>query len=501
MKIKSLLAAVSMVALTAGTANALSIPTTTTGTPTPNVVSTVLSANGLTLANELALPADDIGTVTFAVQTDTGTLPAGNNFTVTIDMPTGLEVLGPINGSILTGLHRDTDPNNNDRTNDPFVASIGSATVLSQSGSQISLRASVPQSGDPVSALVFELPLSMTSCTVSGNLSVTLVTEAGNAVESPSTAVAPSPVAGCASAFNTSFTPDITTTGANDTIIGLTDYEQLRDQTGASLTNTSVVGIFEAAIAQDVYVDLNQTVMPPTAVDEITFDVVFEDGSEITTVTVDASIVPQNGAASSDGNTYSFDVSPFFGPFAAPIQITVEGDDPITSQPIVVNNVEHEFDDVAGLDFIAEEAGAGGGLDSLQREGQFFGTFDWNNGPMGGGTLSVYRVTGLPVGVEVPYTATVWNSGWDTAANRNVTGSVTGDAAGEAVILSSTIPALVGAGFDDVQRYDFSINFEFGGAMDVDRMMLTNGVVTAFNDGTNANDDTLQNNPGNDSDN
>jgi len=32
-------------------------------------------------------------------------------------------------------------------------------------------------------------------------------------------------------------------------------------------------------------------------------------------------------------------------------------------------------------------------------------------------------------------------------------------------------------------------------------MMLTNGVVTAFNDGTNANDDTLQNNPGNDSDN
>jgi len=508
MKIKSLLAAVSIAALTAGTANALSIPTTTTGMPTPNVVSTVLSANGLTMANELALPADDIGSVTFAVQTDTGTLPSGNNFNVSVSLPTGLEVLGPVTGSVLTGLHRDSDAVNNDRTNDAFFAGEGSATVLSQSGSQLELFVSVPQSGDPVSALVFELPLSLVSCTVSGTLNVTITTENGNNVETPSTAIAPSPVEGCASAFDTTFTTDVVA-GADDTVIGLDDYEQLRNSPGNSLTNTSVVGIFTAEIDQMVAVDLAGTPMQPAAVDEITFDVVFTDGSEIDSVEIDAdnsapNILPQSGAVSTDGNTFSFDVSPFNGPISAPIQITVEGDDPIASQPIIVNNVEHEFDDIAGtpgFDYISEENGAGGSLDALQREGQNFGVFDWNNGPAGGGTLSVYRVTGLPVGEAVPYIATVYNSGWG-ATDNTVSGSVTGDAAGEAVITSSTIPALAGSSFDAVKRYDFDINFEFGGDLDVDRLLLTNGTVTAIGDGTNVDSNTkLQNSPTNDSDN
>ena len=512
MKIKSLLAAVSIAALTAGAANALTIPVTPPASSMAPTPANAMFPEGAVLANELALPAEGIGSVTFTVATESGNYPAGNNFIVNVTLPTGVSIDGPVTGSVLSSLSLDDDDN---VTTPSTIVPGGSAVVQSQSGTQLQLFVSIPQGGgEAINELNFSLPLELTNCDVSGSLTVTVATEGGTNVED-GIATAASPIAPCESAFNTSIVSDVESDGDEDTVIGLSDYEQLRDEAGNSLTNTSPIGLFTAEIDTDVLVSLGTAAPNGTAagdpstynftsgapltaasVDEVTFDVVFEDGSEIDSM----SLAGATNTASTDGNTYSF-TFPFTGDVSdEPIFVTVEGDDPIVSQGVVTADVAHDLTDAGGPDLIGSEDGTAAALDDLQREGQFFGVFDWNNGPAGGGTLSVYRVTGLPVGVEVPFTATVWNSGWG-ATNNTVTGSVTGDAAGEAVITSATIPALAGASFADVKRYDFGINFELGDPMDMDRLLLTNGTVTAMGDGSNANDFTLQNDPGRDGDN
>ena len=485
MKIKSLLAAVSIAALTAGAANALTIPVTPPASSMASTPANAMFPEGAVLAEELSLPAEGIGNVYFTVATESGNYPAGNNFIVNITLPTGVSIDGPVGGSVLDTVSLDQ-----------VIVDGGSAVVQSQSGTQLQLFVSIPQGGgEAINELNFSLPLELTNCDVSGSLTVTVATEGGTNVED-GIATAASPIAPCESAFNTSIVSDVESDGDEDTVIGLTDYEQLRDEAGNSLTNTSPIGLFTAEIDTSVGVDLAGTPLTAASVDEVTFDVVFEDGSEIDSM----SLAGATNTASTDGNTYSF-TFPFTGDVSdEPIFVTVEGDDPIVSQGVVTADVAHDLTDAGGPDLIGSEDGTAAALDDLQREGQFFGVFDWNNGPAGGGTLSVYRVTGLPVGVEVPFTATVWNSGWG-ATNNTVTGSVTGDAAGEAVITSATIPALAGASFADVKRYDFGINFELGDPMDMDRLLLTNGTVTAMGDGSNANDFTLQNDPGRDGDN
>jgi hypothetical protein len=466
MKIKSLLAAVSMVAITAGTASALSIPVTPAMGAAP---ANAISPEGAVLANELALPADGIGNVTFSVQTDSGNYPAGNNFIVDITLPNGVGIDGPVTGSVLVG------------------PAGGSAVVQNQTGSTIQLFVSIPQDA-PVNALDFSLPLSLTSCAVSGNLSVVVETESGTPVED-GMASAPSPIAPCESAFDTDFDPD-----AADTVIGLTDYEQLRDTAGGPLVLTSTIGLYDALIDPTVGIDLAGTALTPASVDEVAFDICFEDGSEIAGVTVNGVA----GTASTDGDTYSFAL-PFTADLTdAVIAVTVEGDDPITSQNVTVKNVLHDFTDAGGPDLIGSEAGTGGALDGLQREGQSFGVFDWNSGPVGAQTLSVYRITGLEPGVPTTYTATLYNSLANNGAPYTLPSStVTGDVSGEAVLVSTTLPGIPAS----IVRYDLGLNFETGRPLDVDRLLSAGGVISDFGGGANSNDTTLQGSPINDADN
>ena len=247
-----------MVAITTGTASALSIPATPAMGAAP---ANAISPEGAVLANELALPADGIGSVLFSVITDSGDFPSGNNFIVNIDLPGGVAVDGPISGSVLVG---------------PIG---GSAVVQNQTDTSIQLFVSIPQIS-PIGELEFDLPLSLTSCDVSGGLTVTVETENGTPVEE-GVATAPSPIAPCESAFDTAFDPD-----ALDTAIALAEFEQLRDDVGSGpRVLTSVVGLFDALIDTGVGVDLAGTALTPASVDEVAFDICFEDGAEVTDVT------------------------------------------------------------------------------------------------------------------------------------------------------------------------------------------------------------------------
>ena len=461
MKIKSLLAAVSMVALTAGSASALTIPVNVpaTGTTPAVMPANALAPEGVVLANELSLPADGIGDLTFSIATESGNYPSGNNFIVNLTLPGGVEIDGPISGSVLESVSLDG-----------AVVPGGSAVVQNQSGSTIQLFVSIPQQ-DVINELNFSIPLSLASCNISGGLTATVATESGTSVED-GVATAASPITGCASAFDTDFAAD-----ADDTVIALSDYEQLRNTPGGTIVTTSIIGLYDALIDTDVAVDLMGTTLTAASVDEVTFDIVLEDGSEVTGISVNNVA----GTASDDGNTYSFALSHAGDITDAAVEITVDGGDTIVGQSVTVTNVLHDFTDAGGPDLIGSEAGAGGALDALQREGQAFGVFDWNSGQAGAQRLNVYRITGLDADSTVPYTVSIENAGLTGAANT-VTGSVTANGAGEAVLTDSMIAAMLPA---DVARFDFGINLETGNDVDIDRLMSTDGIVTSFNDGAN----------------
>ena len=458
-----------MVAITTGTASALSIPATPAMGAAP---ANAISPQGAVLANELALPAD-VGPVTFSVITDSGNFPSGNNFIVNISLPDGVELMGPgVQGDVLFS---------------PTVADGGSAVVQNQTATSVELFVSIPQD-TAVGELIFVVPLALASCDVSGDLTVTVETENGTPVEE-GIATAPSPIAPCESAFDTAFGPD-----ALDTAIALGGFDMLRDDVGTGLpVFTSEVGLYDALIDTSVGVDLAGTALTAASIDEVAFDICFEDGAEVTDVTVNGVA----GTASADGNTYSFAL-PFTADLTdALIDITVSGDAQISTQAITVKNVVHDFTDAGGPDLIGTESGAGGSLDFLQREGQSFGVFDWNSGPVGAQTLSVYRITGLAPGVPVTYTATLWNSFAGPGAVTLPPATVTGDASGEAVLVSTTLPGIPA----DVARYDLGLNFETGRSLDVDRLLSRGGVISDFGGGANALDATLQGSPSGDADN
>jgi len=443
MKIKSLLAAVSMVALTAGSASALSI---TNVTPT-----------GAVLANELELPAEGIGTIDFSVETDSGEFPSGNNFIIDITLPTGVELQSPVTGSVLAG------------TSDG--ANTGSAVVQSQSGGNLQLFVSIPQNTTPgITSLDFEIPVELASCAVSGGVTVRVQTEGGTNVEegTATTAAADAPVAPCESAYNTAVSAD-----DDDTVIALVDYVELSDTPGGAGVLTSTIGLLDAVIDPAVGVDLAGAPLTHTSVDEIAFDICFEDGSEVTSVTVNGVA----GTASADDNTYSFVLPVTADLNDALIVVNVTGAEEIPSQAVLVKNSLVSFNDT-GPDLVETEPGPAGSIDALQREGQAFGFFDWNSGGEGAQTISVYRVTGLPPGEVVPFTVELENSN----ADGTYTGTVTGDSTGEAVLVSTSLAGALPAG---VVRYDFGINFETGEDLDVDRLLSRSGVVTSFNGGAN----------------
>jgi len=58
---------------------------------------------------------------------------------------------------------------------------------------------------------------------------------------------------------------DVESDGDEDTVIGLDLYEQLRDEVGNSLTNTSPIGLFTAEIDTDVLVSLGTAAPNGTA--------------------------------------------------------------------------------------------------------------------------------------------------------------------------------------------------------------------------------------------
>ena len=188
-------------------------------------------------------------------------------------------------------------------------------------------------------------------------------------------------------------------------------------------------------------------------------------------------------------------VSPTHPSPANTIVLQTNGIDEVEVQSLDVVNALVTFND-GSADLVDSEPGAEGGIDDLERQGQVFGVFDWNDG-RAGRTTSVYRATGFQPGQTFDYEVEMTNSIF-AAPNNVFRGTGTADSVGEFVMTSVGFGGIV----PTFGRGDAEITFEVTETLDVDRLMVRNGISTEFGDGANSDLFAFSNNqPVNDGDN
>ncbi|WP_371396361.1 hypothetical protein [Fretibacter rubidus] len=456
MTFKSLLAAASLVALSAGTAGALTIPATS------------VVPNGIIPALELQLPGTPAltGNFTFNVETETGNYPNGNNLLVTINLPSGLVFASNLSGNTV-------------------VPAANAQGVVNGGGTTGANTVTLLVSLDDIynsNVLGLALPLRLDACPAAGDFVEVLVrTESGTNIEEGRATTA-NIIAPCQSAVNGVVASDETT---SDTIISLPSYTTLTPSQQLFFSPTpvgSVLGTIDFAINPLVSKSLTAvTPLVPSDIERIRAVIQFEDVSAFDNVYIDN----RTAGISSFSNTATYsttdptDLGELLdgNPANGEIALAVDGTTQIPTQTVRVISSTVEFVDSGPVDFITSEAGPTGNLDTLQREGREFGFFDWNSGGDGSGTVTVYRITGLTGPTD--FTVTLDNSN----ADGTYTGQLTPDMTGEAILFSTDMGGTLP---DGVVRYDALINLETSSTtVDVDRLLSKGGIVTNFGDGAN----------------
>lgn len=456
MKIKSLLAAVSAVAISAGSAHALEL--STTGTQ-------------VKLANELE-PGNTKVEVPFSldVSTTNGTFNANQVTRVTITLPAGLEfdVADITDASPPTsgGGHL---PNN--QTGSDTLTS-DNATISSVTTTQLVVDVD-PSNGE--TGLGFDLPIVLKTCpAASAALTVTAALASGNVAVENGTTMSTTILPTCVNGLSGAVASDEATA---NTQVALPDYN--------SLIGGNVLGSVNYTLNPMASINGTGTAISASDIASISFDVVFADASGIATVsylgsacsapttakpnTFTCTATGANIATATDGTADDITITAV-GPTGSGTTAAVNA---IVNQGVSVSNALVTFSD-ANADFIPSEAGAVGGLDALDREGANFGPFDWNGRT---GTDNVYRITGLsgPTVGTVTFTK-------DVAGMNGTFPIMLTPTNGEAVLTSFTS---FGTTNTDYRRADISISLETADPVDIDRLMIRNGIVTNFGDGAN----------------
>jgi len=465
MKLKSLLLTAAAVALTAGQASAYEI----------NPINPV---GGITPALELAIsdPANTsatpiVGNFIFNVDLEGvgASLPSGDNIAVRIDLPSNVSfnvAASPL--SILPG-----------------ADGVAPAGVTLQAGGGVGddfveyLYAVDSDNNLDDMSIGFDFDLQLSSCATDGTFRAVLQL-AGTAspvfIEGDPFAESTDVISPCESAKDGVVTSDEAGPGPVDnTVILLPDYVDLNDGT---------LGAVNYTIDPNIAIDLAGTPFEAQDVASITFDVQFADVTGIDTLTVGglpATLVPADNLFRVVANSPA-DVALLTDGIADDIVITTTGTAEITAQTVSITNAVCSFVQgaTARADFIVSEMGAEGGLDTLQREGQVFGFFDWN--AEAGPVNTVYRVTGLSTTEDTPLTVVYENSNAGENGSFEMVIAAADVNNGEYIITSRTQLADLNPGYD---RADIQFNFETTNGLDVDRLISSNGIVTDYGDGAN----------------
>jgi len=457
MKIKSLLAAVSMVAMAAGAANALSLSKTSTNFDSP-----------------LALELDIAGTPINGVYTGALTLTSGGNFpagdvlTVTLTIPAGVTFNGALSGTSIATF----GPGVHTPANGSVIA--GGATT----DTVVTYNLGVPTSPQVTTQIQFTIPISVASCAnLSAGITVTAFLSGGAAVEGDADGGTRSifgtnatPDVGCASAFGGTVTSDAVASNTQIALaVGPTNYRLFQEAGAAVAAGVATpLGTVTYLINPSVGVNAAGTSMVAGNIASVTHTAALQTpvGANVLLSANNATVTPATGPSINVSMTGAQATA------GSTVSVRSTGMAAIPSQNVTVTSALVTF--TPGTpDFITSEPGAVGGLDRLDRQGQARGPYDWN-GSSPTGTVSVYRITGLTG--PTAYTVTMTNSG----ANGEFNGIATPDANGEVVLTSLDF----GAGVPAYIRGDALFLFETTNTnIDVDRLLARNGVVSAFGDG------------------
>lgn len=512
MKLKKLLAAASLVSLVAGTANALTL--------TP-----ISPATAIVPALELNLPTPVIeeagtsltGTFIWSLDLNTGTYPTSDNVDVTITLPNGMSFASPVAGGRGGAAGVDVDS---------LPAGSVTNTVIVQNGGTGQNTVRMLVSFDDATSedrIVFDFDWSLDACP-SGPLVVHVETDAGNTVIEGGDIASNAIISPCRSAIDGYVTSDGAT---SDTWITLPSYTAIGNNFNAPgpFNSAGTVGFVNYFIGDDprtavveVTPDISLGGLDFGAVDitRLTFFVEFSDGAGINSVTagpVAATVVPgTNNQRWRIDATNAADIVTLTDGTPDAIVISVDGVTPIQTQTLAVTNPNIVFND-SRANLIPDEHNSGeipadrngydsildgiGALDPLQRQGAIFGFFDWNSetGPVN----SVYRVTQFSAPyVDVPYEITITNSRSGNNGTWRGVVPAAAQAAGNGEVslnsrnmfglgLTGWDPNGVGSTLAGYDRGDVLLSFETADALDVDRLISSNGVVAPYGDGANNN--------------
>lgn len=489
MNIKSLLTAASIVALTATSAHAIELTRLTQ------------SDFEEPLAHELDLastPVDGVVEAEISL-TNGGDFPAGTNLAVVVTLPNGVEFNGALTGeAIFVENTEESAP----APNDDFDAAnndVAGTVFGTPSSSSAEFRIGVPVNNDTTTQFInLELPVSVVACP-DQPITVTVETD-GTPIEGDADGATEIFFQGCESAINGTLTSD---DDEKEVLIGTTAGEEYWTLAAGDTTPATgpeaddTLGTVNFTIDPDVSTTEDaEDVDPAVDIDEIQIAVTVENTQGLTGFSLDTNQdgTPDVGPIAFGAGTNTATLSVLgtdFGDFPVDIIAVASGDAAIVTQNVTVDTIvvlddtDHDFADNDDVDTDGTDDAVDGPIDSLDREGKVFGYFDWV-GSNPDATITVLRVTGLPRDEDVRYTVNYINALDGSNGNYSAVASAADLADGELALFSHT-----GFGTSNTSygRADVQICFETASEIvDVDRMMIRSGVVSAYNDGSNSGD-------------
>ena len=475
MTIKKLLTATSIMALTATSAQALDITNTGTDFVMP-------LANELCLGDAGVAPLSGVVAFQVTLTNQPGNFP--QDTLVTVNLPAGVTFSQNLVGAALT-------------SSQTTQGSVQSGGADGDSSVQFVLSEANMSS----TALNFALPVEVSACPDGAGIDVIVLDTQnnlfveGDAVVNTNEAAAmpgdPVLLPPCEDAFPGEIVADDPEKEIRIGAGGADIYETIFDGVTSFLFE-SLQGTYEFTPNPAVAIDAAGTPASATQIASVDWTVTVEDevgldyALNLTTRNLNGAIqnvnfdnfVPGDLEVELNGDDFVL----------GPNQIILASENNVNDRVPVANqdvSLSAQLNFVAGSG-LTDKAPTVGALDPLNREGAVFGTFDWVGSAPGTGTATVLRVTGLPLNAETPYTLEMTNTPNGTY-DGIYSGTVPAGNDGELALNSNNM-----FGVDNpvpFVRGDIQICFETEATdVDVDRLLVSNGVISAFNDGSNFND-------------
>ena len=471
MSLRKLFGAVSVAALIAGGAASAQTLTLTADPAMAPIL----------LAEESDFTGDIEGVLPTASVMTTTPLPIANGYLLTINLTGAAEFASTLDDAAIV------------------PSPVASADVITSTVDPQQAIFVINTSAADVMQIDLDLPVAITGCGGDVTIDVELTDAAGTPIEGgvasltdggmpaamPPVAPAALNLLECEDAYQVTLVSDVVADDDEDTLLELdADFAEFVDDGSASDTaTTATLGDFEVAITPMTVRSDGAGAFVATDVadiESVAFSASFTDITNLSSVDTLGANADSIALSGTGADTADFDFAPpVVGTGTLTLTVSGGAGDAVTpQQPAVIDDLV-TFVAAAGL--VDEPFTGATSLDGLELEGANFGPFDWV-GDTSTIAVTVFRGTGFTPGAEPDAVVTLTNSSTGNNDTYPITVTATGDAGqGQIVVTNGDIEAVAGPyGIADV-----TLTFFTGDPLDIDRLIATDGVVSAFGDDGN----------------